>query len=373
VDKRVIDNIPEIISRLSRIELTEETAFVGFDACIDNIVRVVSDRKENNLTEFFADSTSLGEFLINLNNKSCGLELQTKLSKIGGNMVITGNALGNLGIRVECVGTFGLPEILPVFRSMSGNCSLHTIGDTISATALEFNNSKVIMFDPGPYNNLTWEGIRDTIGSERLKNLLSGKQLISFVNWSEIENSSQIWQGILDEILPSILPTVIKPFFFTDFSDCSRKSKEAILFAIDLLGRFRRYFRVHVSLNQNEAALVAKALDLPDFVSDEEFVKALFGLTNGDVMIIHRVNDAIAFDGKSFEKCDTFFCKEPKILTGGGDNFNAGYCYGLFKDLNLFQSLLVANAVSGSYVKTGISPDVESLKAFLEEKLLLSS
>jgi len=55
------------------------------------------------------------------------------------------------------------------------------------------------------------------------------------------------------------------------------------------------------------------------------------------------------------------------ILTGGGDNFNAGYCYAMLHDLNHFQSLVVANAVSGSYVETGISPDVDNLIKFLKK------
>jgi hypothetical protein len=249
---------------------------------------------------------------------------------------------------------------------MSPNCSLHTIGDTISATALEFNNSKVIMFDPGPYNNLTWEGIKNILGIERIEQLISGKQLISFLNWSEIENSSQIWEGVLDEILPSIVQTGEKPFFFSDFSDCSRRSKKEIQFAIELLGRFRNYFKVIISLNQNEAGLIAWASDRQEFSSDEEFIKELFGAINTDVLVIHRTKDALAYDGVAYEKCDTFFCKEPKILTGGGDNFNAGFCYALFQNFNLFQSLLVANAVSGSYVKTGISPDVNKLIDFLQ-------
>jgi len=42
------------------------------------------------------NSSQSGEFLKNLDNKSCGVELQTKLSRIGGNMVITANALGNI-------------------------------------------------------------------------------------------------------------------------------------------------------------------------------------------------------------------------------------------------------------------------------------
>jgi hypothetical protein len=252
---------------------------------------------------------------------------------------------------------------------MSANCSLYTIGETITATALEFNNSKVIMFDPGPYNNLTWNGIKDLLGTDRIREMISGKKLISFVNWSEIENSTQIWKGILDDILPSVDFNRSKPFFFTDFSDCSRKSKSEIQIAVDLLGKFRNYFKVNLSLNQNEATLIGRALDLQENIADEEFVKTLFRAINTDVLVIHRVNDALAYDGVAYEKCDTFFCKEPKLLTGGGDNFNAGYCYSLFKELDLFQSLIVANAVSGSYVKTGISPDVDNLIKFLEREL----
>jgi hypothetical protein len=366
VNKKIIDAIPNIVSKLGQNDIDDRSAFLGFDACIDYIIRIVREKKDNEVTDYFTESSQFGEFLINLDNKSCGVELQTKLSKIGGNMVITGNALGNLGVRMECVGTFGLPDILPVFRTMSPKCSLHTIADTISATALEFNNSKVIMFDPGPYNNLTWKGIKDILGIERIKQLISGKQLISFLNWSEIENSSQIWEGILDEILPSIVITGQKPFFFTDFSDCSRRSKGEIQFAIDLLGRFKDYFKVILSLNRNEADLISRALNVPELRSDEEFVGEMFKSCNADVLIIHRTKDALGYDGEAYQECDTFFCKEPKILTGGGDNFNAGFCYSLFHELNLFQSLVVANAVSGSYVKTGISPDVEKLINFLQ-------
>ena len=366
LNNRISEAIPEIVSKLGSTDISERNAFLGFDACIDNIVRIVRDKNGNNLTKFFSDSDQLGDFLLNLDNKSCGLELETKLSKIGGNMVITGNALGNLGIKVECVGTFGYPLILPVFRTMSSNCSLHTIADTITATALEFNNSKVIMFDPGPYNNLTWVGIKDLIGIEKLCGMISDKQLIAFVNWSEIDNSSQIWKGFLDDIFPRTINPGRKAFFFTDFSDCSRRSEQEILFALKLLCSFKDFFNVTLSLNQNEAALVAKALGLPDAMPDEDFVKKLFGLINIDILVIHRTKDALSYNGVSYETCDTFFCNEPKILTGGGDNFNAGFCYSLLNDLNPFQSLLVANAVSGSYVKTGISPNPKNLIEFLK-------
>jgi hypothetical protein len=368
LNQKIKENIRDVVSQLQQARKSDHTAFLGFDACIDNLVRVVREKDGNDISSFFTSSNQFGEFLINMDNKSCGVELQTKLSKIGGNMVITSNALGNLGVKVDCAGTFGIPEILPVFREMSPNCSLLTIGETISATALEFNNSKVIMFDPGPYNHLTWQSIKDLLGIEKIKQLLSGKQLVSFLNWSEIENSSQIWEGVIDEILPSIGQTGQKPYFFSDFSDCSRRSKPDIQNAIMLLGRFRNYFMVTLSLNQNEAGLIAGALDVDQSISDEEFVKLLFTAVDVDTLVIHRTNDALAFDGVKYEKCDTFFCENPKILTGGGDNFNAGFCFALLNEFGLDKSLIIANAVSGLYVEKGVSPKVDDLIEFLKQK-----
>lgn len=366
MDNKKTDAINEIIFQLSKAN-PGKTAFLGFDACIDYIVKIVREKKEGRITEFFTGSDQLGRFLTELNNKSCGLELLTKICKPGGNMVITGNALGRLGVKADCMGTFGFPEILPVFHNISQNCSLHSISDTISATALEFDESKVIMFDPGPYDNLTWEGIKNVTGVEKIIQLLTGKKLISFLNWSEIENSTQIWQGFLKEIFPDAVKKGQKTFFFTDLSDCSRRSSDEIVKALSVLKLIKEYCPVTLSLNRNEAELVARAVGLSDCHSDEEFIKKLYQSTNTDILLIHRTDDALAFDGKSYEKCETFLCKDPVILTGGGDNFNAGFCFALFYDLNLYSSLLIANAVAGSYVKTGISPDLNSLTEFLKK------
>jgi hypothetical protein len=369
LNKRIIDSIPQIVSRLKKNEAGQTAAFLGFDACIDSIVRVVRDKDKDSEKIYFSTSSQFGEFLISQKNKSCGVELDTKLSKIGGNMVITANALGNLGIGVECVGTFGYPDILPVFRSMSANCTLHTIADTINATALEFNDSKVIVFDPGPYIKLSWEDIKSIIGFEKITEMLAGKNLVSFLNWSEIEKSSEIWKGFIDEVLPNLpLPEKGRDFF-TDLSDCSRKSKQEILSIPGLLKEFKNYFRVTLSLNQNEAELVAKAMGIDTDLTDDEFIKRLYESFNADILVLHRIKDAIAFDGSKTENCDTFYCADPVILTGGGDNFNAGFCLGLINGMNVFECLVVANALAGAYVSSGLSPSLNNLTGFLEKQL----
>lgn len=363
-DREAID---DIINKLQKKNGLLKTAFAGFDACIDYIVRVVKEKKDDDVHEYFANTGELGRYLTSLGDKSCGLELDTVFCKPGGNMVITGNALGTLGVKVDCAGTFGLPEILPVFRRMSPYCELTTIAETISATALEFDKSKVIMFDPGPYDHLTWSDIKSLLGVEKIKSLLASKELYVFLNWSEIRNSTEIWEGILTEIIPSISEEDRAKILFTDFSDFSRRTIDEIKTVISLLQRFRKYLSVELSLNMNESDLLARALDVKEWNDDEEYIRMLYSKCKLDVLIIHRVYDSISFDGRNIETFTTFLCNEPKILTGGGDNFNAGYCFSQFYDMNPLQSLIIANAVSGLYVKNGKSPELNELTQFLKE------
>jgi hypothetical protein len=364
---RVYEAVNEIIRRLQKNEAGVKTAFAGFDACIDYIVKVVKEKKEDDVHEYFMTTDELTKYLSSLGDKSCGLELDTKLCKPGGNMVITANALGVLGVYVDCVGTFGMPEIQPVFKKLSPNCALYTIAETISATALEFEKSKIIMFDPGPYDHLSWDDIKSRLGNEKLKSLLAGKDLYVFLNWSEIRNSTTIWKGILDEILPEIPDNQLPKVLFTDFSDFSRRTKPEIISVINLLKKFRQHIRIELSLNKNEADLLALALNITEWKNDVEYVSKLYKKCEVDVLIIHRVDDSIAFNGVRMETFSTFLCNEPKILTGGGDNFNAGYCFSHYYNLDMLQSLIVANAVSGLYVKNGKSPDLPELLEFLKE------
>jgi sugar/nucleoside kinase (ribokinase family) len=110
-----------------------------------------------------------------------------------------------------------------------------------------------------------------------------------------------------------------------------------------------------ISLNRNEAEILAQALNLTDDKSDEDLIRSLLVACEADELVIHRTRDALVHDGFIYEKCDTFFCEDPAILTGGGDNFNAGYCFARCSGFDFFESLMIANAVSGYYVKFGDS------------------
>ena len=55
----------------------------------------------------------------------------------------------------------------------------------------------------------------------------------------------------------------------------------------------------------------------------------------------------------------------PKISTGGGDNFNAGFCLGQLLGLGYRDSMLLGMAVSGYYVENGKSPSAQELAGHL--------
>ena len=52
------------------------------------------------------------------------LELELQQEKLGGNAPIFSQTIAALGAQVSCVGAFGAPEILPVFRELQKNCKL---------------------------------------------------------------------------------------------------------------------------------------------------------------------------------------------------------------------------------------------------------
>ncbi|MBZ4666213.1 hypothetical protein [Mahella sp.] len=64
-------------------------------------------------------------------------------------------------------------------------------------------------------------------------------------------------------------------------------------------------------------------------------------------------------------KNESAFTGEPKLLTGGSDNYGAGFCIGQLLDMDLPCSTLLGNAVAGFYVRYGRSPSVEGALSFL--------
>jgi len=349
--------------------LSSKKVTLGFDGFIDSIVRIVRETHEDG-DRYFETSNEFANYILDKQSKSFSFELREFTRKLGGNMPIMSNALARLGPKLDCIGAFGLPRIHEVFLRMPGNCTLYSFAEPGYSSAMEFRDSKMMMAEMKGINEVTWEKLTQIIGLQKITELFSNRDLICVLNWSEIENSSDIWKGLLRDVLPAVdQSSNAKPIAIFDFSDCSKKPREKIVEALDLIKQFAVYWDVIVSLNLNEATLTYKALMNTDHqATPDEMGESLYQNLGIYKLIVHCSTEALCWDEHGAHQEPTTFVKEPKLLTGAGDNFNAGFCAALLLNQPTSQALKMGHAVSGYYLRKGESPSLEQVIRYMETK-----
>ncbi|HBF35759.1 MAG TPA: hypothetical protein DDW50_00375 [Firmicutes bacterium] len=193
--------------------------------------------------------------------------------------------------------------------------------------------------------------------------------LIGIVNWSEIEHTTAIWQGILDDVVPRLPSTKGKTVYF-DLADCSKRDDKDIREVVGLLPRYTKNFRTVLGINENEARILYRVLlDDPNHARCDikTIGEQLYQKLGIEVLVIHPRDEAWAWQNGTSCHAKTKLIQHPQISTGGGDNFNAGFCLAHLLGLDLQSSLISANAVSGFYVQNGFSPSLDQLTAYLQE------
>ena len=351
--------------------LSTKKATLGFDGFIDSIVKVILQKSSPSDT-YFETSRDFAHYILEKKNKNFSIELKEQTLKLGGNMPIMANALGRLGPRLSCIGALGMPKIHPAFRKLPQNCTLYSIAEPGISTALEFQDNKIMMADMKAVDSVDWNLLKEIIGTKELIELFSHRDLFCLLNWSELLFSTSIWKGLLQEVLP-FAATTTPPIGFFDLSDCSRRDDEEIAEALKLLKDFSKYWRVTLGLNLNEADKVYDVLfknrnpALDVWEKGQQIYKSL-GIQN---LVIHCASKATCWDDHGKHSSSNELISTPKVLTGAGDNFNAGYCLGLLLGLGGTDSLELAHTVSKYYLLHGESPTLQQLRSILNKPLLV--
>jgi sugar/nucleoside kinase (ribokinase family) len=356
---RLLDAIP----RMAGVR-----ALVGLDGFVDEIITVVDKRTgaEYQPVRTIAD---LGRKIGAAAGQSSNYELVVKQMKLGGNGPIMANALASLGVGVTYVGNLGYPEIHPVFRPLAARAEVVSIGEPAHTDALEFEDGKLMLGKLSPLDEVTWDNLLSRVGRERLGEFIRRSQIIAMVNWTMLPHMSRIWAKLLDEMIPDAERHHRR--VFVDLADPEKRTPDDILDALKLLTRFQDQVDVILGLNLKESLEIADVLGLPGAAAPEEAIeenaRAIRDKLNLSCVVIHprRAAAAATADGESATFAGPFV-QHPKISTGAGDHFNAGFCLARVLGMPLDESLCVGCATSGFYVRAAASPSAAELADFVK-------
>eukprot|EP00825_Cyclidium_porcatum_P019087 TRINITY_DN2168_c0_g1_i13.p2 TRINITY_DN2168_c0_g1~~TRINITY_DN2168_c0_g1_i13.p2 ORF type:complete len:147 (-),score=28.05 TRINITY_DN2168_c0_g1_i13:162-602(-) len=134
----------------------------------------------------------------------------------------------------------------------------------------------------------------------------------------------------------------------------------------DLLKKMNQSSNVYLGLNEPESEVLSKVHSIAekDYVNRAAKLRETLQLT----MVLVHPPTGCAFATNSVSGwIDGPIKKNPKCLTGGGDNFNAGFCNGLLNGYPPEQCVALGVCTSGYFVRTGIPPSKEQLIEFMNK------
>jgi sugar/nucleoside kinase (ribokinase family) len=184
-----------------------------------------------------------------------------------------------------------------------------------------------------------------------------------------LPHMSDIWEKLLTQIVPNVSKKPRK--FFVDLADPEKRTHKDIHDALDILAKFQGPFDVILGLNLKEAGEILEVLGLPAAKDPEAEIestaKTIRQTLNIYCCVVHPRSGAAAATAGASARFAGPFVKHPKISTGAGDHFNAGFALGQVLGFTLEESLCTGVGTSGYYVRSGISPSALQLAEFVDK------
>lgn len=345
-------------------------ALVGLDGFVDTIIHLVA--KRHGIGDDFTRIDKIEDFgnrILRAVGKSANIEMYPKMEKLGGNGPIMANALCAAGFPLTYIGALGKNVVHPVFEEFAKKTHAVCISDPGFTNALEFNDGKIMMGITKTLADVTYESIIETMGEGGFLDTLSRSSLVALVNWTMITHMTAIFTALTDKVLPSLPPIDGGRTFFFDLADPEKRAQSELTEALHAIAKFQNFGNVTLGLNLKEGQQVSEAFQLGENGDTTDSLKRLAAKIrrelNVETVVVHPTRCA-ACATKDGEWCvDGPYVENPKITTGAGDHFNAGFTTGQLLGLSPESCLTVGVSVSGYYVRTAISPTLNDIDGFL--------
>ena len=342
-------------------------ATIGIDGFVDEIIAVVDKRLDVRTYEPIRTIDAFGKKILKAAGQSSNYELVVRQQKLGGNGPIMANALAAAGMSVTYIGCLGYPTLHPVFEEFAQRAKVISIAEPGHTDALEFDDGKLMLGKHESLKDVSWENLLARVGREPLRALAAESQLTGFVNWTMLPFLTDIWRRLLDEGILS--GGGKRRLFMVDLCDPEKREHTDIREAMELLTRMQEQVDVILGLNLKESQTVSEVMGLPPAPDAEAAIEqtaaAIRKRLNLSCVVVHPRRGAAAATADASASFQGPFVQHPKISTGAGDHFNAGFCLGRVLGLGLDESLCTGVGTSGYYVRSAVSPSAGQLAEFI--------
>lgn len=365
-DKKILKELYSALEE-SMCLLKDRRVFVGFDGYIDKLVHLKKNQKSP--PEYYTAISEFSEYIASHSNQSSDIEVDCISEGIGGNGVLLADALAAKGIDSYCLGAFGYPELHRGFEDFAGRVHAFSVEQPANTFAMEFADGKLMFGDSGSLARIDYSLICERTGRAELAERIDKSSLFCFTNWSGLLHSNDILAGILREICPWLTPGNRMMFF--DLADPSPKSPEQFREFFGLLEKYAEYFWIILGLNPKECLFVYN-----HFLQKDE---KQFRIDMLEELRFRLPVHEITVHGIDFASTGTRFAAQetvngervqnPRVVTGGGDNFNSGYCAGKLMNLPPPLCACLGNLSSMLYVSDGIPPSLKRIQDSIRQIL----
>jgi hypothetical protein len=257
------------------------------------------------------------------------------------------------------VGTYGRNQINDVFDELAKKCSIYSYSENQLSFSLEFTDGKIMLAPKVIVSGDAWSEAVLAVGKENLGRVFSEPDILALVNWGELDFSTQLWRSLYGFLAEK---SDMSKHVIVDLADCLRRTDEEIGEIIEILESFAMIRTVTLSLNESEAMEIGKHYKL---AADDDYGKLCESLASRigvHGVVLHGRHCCFTCEAGVCSALPTQFNESPKLSTGGGDNFNAGYAIGLLLGLRGEVCNVFGNSMSSYYIKHGKSPDLDALR-----------
>lgn len=366
MNNQALDLFRDLSDRIASAPVSGLSVVVGFDAFIDENVRIVDQRLPDGACRCLPGIGDFGDWVQRAAGRSGLREFLIEEQAAGGCALNMGDGLAHMGAAVDAYIGIGEP-IRPVFAD------LVTVFRSVQSLGMGPGRSFVMQFDDGKLIFSNTEEL-ERVRPERLRGPLQASDYrercgnadgVAFLSWATTAHLTECWRMVQKEVLSGLSR---RPMLFFDLADPVNRSNEAIVDMLECLRQWRSIGPVVLSVNENEAEQLAAVAGGDASFADSpvsQRADVLRGLLELDELVIHAVDRAAAAAvGVNPVEVPGPHCERPRKTVGAGDRFNAGYFAGRLLGWDLGAALALGNLTSGFFVREARSGSQAELADF---------